>query len=83
MVSLSLPDGVKVNMLGKRLPFLAGVLCISAAALTLEITLSRIFSVTMWYHFAFLVISLALLGSGAAGVWIYVFPRLFPREKTA
>lgn len=68
-------------MPAKRLPLLAGVLFTSAGALTLEISLSRIFSVTMWYHFAFLVISLALLGSGAAGVWIYALPRLFPREK--
>lgn len=49
---------------------LSGVLLTSLAVLTLEIVFTRVFSVLMWYHFAFMVISLALLGSGAAGVWL-------------
>jgi SAM-dependent methyltransferase len=47
------------------------------AVLANEIVLTRIFSVTLWYHFAFLVISLALLGSGAAGVWLFLLPQTF------
>ena len=49
-----------------------GVALVSMAALANEIILTRIFSVTLWYHFAFSVISLALLGSGAAGVWLHL-----------
>ncbi len=45
-------------------------------ALALEVVLTRIFSVTMWYHFAFLAISMALMGSAVAGVLLYFFPRL-------
>ncbi|HFQ93513.1 MAG TPA: hypothetical protein ENK32_05855 [Anaerolineae bacterium] len=61
---------------------LLGVSLTSMAILVLEIVFTRIFSVLMWYHFAFMVISLALLGSGAAGVWLYLAERRFPREKT-
>ncbi|GAB4150752.1 MAG: hypothetical protein Fur0021_13810 [Candidatus Promineifilaceae bacterium] len=42
--------------------------------LALEVVLTRVFSVLMWYHFAFMAISLALLGSGIAGVWLYLTP---------
>jgi len=51
-----------------------GILLLSAATLLFEITLTRVFSVAEWYHFAFMVISLALLGFGASGS----FPSLFP-----
>ena len=57
-------------------PLLAGVFLISAGALALEVVLTRIFSVTMWYHFAFMAISMALMGSATAGVFIYFFPQL-------
>lgn len=60
-----------------RLLTMLGVGCVTAAVLAAEIALTRVFSVTLWYHFAFLVISLALLGSGAAGVWLYLLPRPF------
>ena len=54
---------------------IAGVFLISMGALALEVVLTRIFSVTMWYHFAFLAISMALMGSAMAGVLLYFFPR--------
>lgn len=44
-----------------------GVGLISAATLILQIALTRIFSVALWYHFAFLSVSVALLGFGASG----------------
>lgn len=44
-----------------------GVFLLSAASLAFEISLSRIFSVAQFYHFAFMVVSLALLGYGASG----------------
>ncbi|MCA9974083.1 MAG: hypothetical protein KC425_27915 [Anaerolineales bacterium] len=61
---------------------LLGILLTSLAVLTLEITFTRVFSVLMRYHFAFMVISLALLGSGAAGVWLYLGERRFPAHQT-
>jgi hypothetical protein len=42
------------------------------AALLLELTLTRIFSVVFYYHFAFLAISVALFGLGAGGVFSYL-----------
>ncbi len=47
---------------------LAGVALASFAALLLELALTRLFSVILFYHFAFLAISQALLGLGAGGV---------------
>jgi hypothetical protein len=41
----------------------------SAAILLLEITFTRILSVVLWYHFAFLTVSLAMLGLGLPGLW--------------
>jgi hypothetical protein len=51
------------------------------ATLMLELTLTRIFSVTMWYHFAFMAISLALFGLGAGAIYLYLWPERFPAEK--
>ena len=51
---------------------LAGVALVSLAALLLELTLTRLFSVVLFYHFAFLAISVALLGLGAGGVFAFV-----------
>jgi hypothetical protein len=51
---------------------LAGLALTSFAALLLELALTRLFSVVLFYHFAFLAISIALLGLGAGGVCAYV-----------
>ena len=58
----------------------ACVLLVSAATLLLEIALTRIFAVTQGYHFAFLAISLALLGFGASGTALAVVPALAARD---
>jgi predicted membrane-bound spermidine synthase len=42
------------------------------ATLLLELSLTRIFSVVFYFHFAFLAISIALFGLGAGGVFSYV-----------
>ena len=44
----------------------------SFSALLLELALTRLFSVVLFYHFAFLAISVALLGLGAGGVFAYL-----------
>jgi hypothetical protein len=54
---------------------LAGIAAISAALLMTELALTRIFSVTMYYHFAFLAISIALFGLSASGVTVFVMRR--------
>ncbi len=50
----------------------------AAATLLLESTFTRLLAVAQFYHFAFLVISLALLGFGASGALLSVFPGLHP-----
>ena len=42
------------------------------ATLLLELSLTRIFSVVFYYHFAFLAISIALFGLGVGGVFSYI-----------
>lgn len=49
----------------------AGIFCIAASTLLLEISLSRIFSVLFFHHFAFLIISTALFGFGFSGVYLF------------
>ena len=51
---------------------LAALALTSFSALLLELALTRLFSVVLFYHFAFLSISIALLGLGAGGVFAYV-----------
>jgi hypothetical protein len=46
---------------------LTGVFLLSGSGLLFEIGLTRIFSATIWYHFAFVAISVALLGWGLGG----------------
>src|SRR5437868_1586096 len=54
-----------------RLPLIIAI--ISCASLLLELALTRLFSVVLFYHFAFLAISVALLGLGAGGVFAHLF----------
>ncbi|HEY1893778.1 MAG TPA: hypothetical protein VGG52_04445 [Chthoniobacterales bacterium] len=59
--------------------YYAGIFLISLATLLLELSLTRVLSVALWYHFGFLVISTALLGFGAAGVLLTLWTGL--RER--
>ena len=54
-----------------RLPRLS-VALVSAAALGYEVLLMRLFSIIQWHHFAYMIISLALLGYGASGTFISI-----------
>lgn len=49
---------------------------VSTATLTYEIGLTRLFSLAQGYHFAFMVISIALMGIGAGGTMlVYIKPK--------
>src|ERR1700685_3137186 len=61
---------------------LAGVAISSFAALLLELALTRLFSVVLFYHFAFLAISIALLGLGSGGVFAYLGKSRLGRFQT-
>src|SRR5213080_923186 len=51
--------------------FLA-VALLSAGALAYEVLLTRLFSIVQWHHYAYMVISIALLGYGASGALLAV-----------
>jgi len=56
-------------------PVLFAVLFISSAAIGYEILLMRLLSIVQWHHFAYMIISLALLGYGASGTMIAIGKR--------
>jgi hypothetical protein len=68
------------KLLNRTLYF--GVALVAMSSLMFELTLVRIFSVTLWYHFAFMAISIAMLGIGAAGIYVYVFAPARSQEHT-
>jgi len=49
---------------------LAGIFLVSSATLCLELSLTRYFSISQQYHFAFLVVSIAFMGYGASGSFL-------------
>ena len=59
------------------------IVLVSAAAIGYEILLMRVLSIVQWHHFAYMIISLALLGYGASGTFIAVFRDVLePRFET-
>lgn len=59
--------------------YLLGIFVVSMASLLHEFTLTRILSVSLWYHFAFMIISVALLGIGVSGVALSLFPKIMQK----
>jgi len=53
----------------QRLPWLS-IALVSATALAYEVLLMRLFSIIQWHHFAYMMISLALLGYGVSGAFL-------------
>lgn len=46
---------------------------LSSSVISSQIILMQIFSITQWHHFGYMVISLAMLGFGAAGTFLAIF----------
>jgi len=57
-----------------RAPIYA-IAILSAAAMAYEVLLMRLFSIIQWHHFAYMIISLALLGYGISGTFIAIFAK--------
>lgn len=53
---------------------------ISFSILSYQILLMRIFSITSWSHFAYMIISVALLGFGASGTFVFLFLKRIKRH---
>ena len=60
-----------------RPPFIA-IGLLSACVLAYEVLLTRLFSIMLWHHFAYMIISAAMLGYGASGTILTLL-----REKLA
>jgi predicted membrane-bound spermidine synthase len=62
-----------------------GIFLVTLSGLMFEVGLTRIFSATIWYHFAFVAISVALLGWGLGGFALHLARRRldFTRDRAA
>ncbi|MBI4426132.1 MAG: hypothetical protein HY567_01000 [Candidatus Kerfeldbacteria bacterium] len=59
-----------------------GVFLVTLATLMYELLLTRLFSVVLWYHFAFMAVSLALFGMTLGAILVYLQPQRFRQERT-
>ncbi len=64
-----------------RFPYFSGIFLISLATLSLEILLTRVFAVTYGYSYAFLVISLGLLGIGFSTTVVFLLQNKISDEN--
>src|SRR5258708_37425260 len=62
--SMSMPMSARAVMIAVAL--------VSFSSLLLELAMTRLFSLVLFYHFAFFAISVALLGMGSGGVFAHV-----------
>lgn len=70
----------QIRVFTSFLSTLLGLFLLSAATLLFEINLTRLFSVAQFYHFAFMAVSLAMLGYGASGTVLALFPSWVQRR---
>lgn len=56
---------------------------LSATVIAFQLVLMQIFSITQWYHFAHMIISIALLGFGVSGTVLALFRKTFLKHFSA
>lgn len=56
---------------------LFSIAVLSSAIIAYQLALMQILAITQWYHFAYMVISIALLGFGAAGTFLSIYRKWF------
>src|SRR5690242_1710249 len=66
------PQSPPATMLLVPVTVVLAVAMVSFSSLLLELALTRLFSVVLFYHFAFFAISVALLGLGSGGVFAHI-----------
>src|SRR5205085_6438707 len=76
--AINLPQSMPGTAGRKMYP---GIFFIAFSTLMYEILLTRIFSVTMGYHFAFMAISIAMFGMTLGAIIVYLYPQKFPKEN--
>lgn len=63
------------------IPIYCGLGLIAMATLCYQILMTRIFSVTLWYHFAFIAVSVAMFGMSLGAVMVHLLSRHFRSER--
>lgn len=76
-------QGMSSNQQSAGMTVYIAVFLVALAGLLYEILLTRLFSATTWYHFAFLSISAAMLGLAAGAIAVHLKPKWFPGERTS
>src|SRR5215467_2245618 len=59
---------------------LLGIALLCFANLLLEVLITRLFSATMFYHFTFMAVGLAMFGVAASGVYVFLRADAFKRN---
>ena len=57
------------------------IFLIALTTLAYQVLLTRIFSVTMWYHYAFMAISIAMFGMTLGALIVYLRPQFFDPDR--
>src|SRR6266545_1855608 len=60
----------------------AGLFLVTLSTLTYQLLLTRTFSVTMYYHFAFVAISVTMFGMAVGALIVFLRPHVFVPERT-
>ena len=66
-------------MVQRRIYF--GIFILSFSLLLFELTLIRVYSTTLFYHFAFMAISVAMLGLAASALTVHLYPQHFKPDR--
>lgn len=75
------PPRVQARRISAAVAIYTGTFLIAFTTLALEITLTRILSVTTWYHLAFFAIGVAMLGMTIGATTVYLRADWFRAEK--
>jgi hypothetical protein len=57
---------------------LPALFLVALATVMFEVLLTRIFSLTLWFHFAFMAISIAMFGLTVGALLVYLWPHRWP-----
>ena len=63
-------------------PTFAGLFLVTLSTLSYQLLLTRTFSVTMYYHFAFVAISVTMFGMAVGALLVFLRPHVFQLERT-
>ncbi|MCW4019346.1 MAG: hypothetical protein NWF00_11830 [Candidatus Bathyarchaeota archaeon] len=81
---MSIESNVQPSKMRRNKNFvLVGILIVSFSSLMLEILITRIFSTVIWYHYAFIAVSVAMFGLGFGGVFAHYVGKKRPLLEMA